>query len=284
MTTPPAAACQNCGAPLTGEFCASCGQKVPHPDLTLREFLHETTEQLVNWDGKIPQTLKTLLLKPGALTIDFLEGRRARWLMPLRVYLICSVAYFLARPMVETFTNRSTRDMAQISLSSGSASGQLTAQDTADIAQGLPARILGKERLLRAAADPRKLNREINASFPKAMFLLVPFFALLTRVMWGKRVPRYPAHLYLALHVNAAWFAALFVATMIIALLPQRAASVVGLAMAAYILGYGLAAFRRVFGESWPRTIAKSAVVAVVYMFGFGVAGMGLLLYAITRM
>ena len=82
MTESPTAACLNCGRPLSGPYCAGCGQKKRDTDPTLREFLHETTAELAQWDGKIPGTLKTLFLKPGALTLDFLAGRRARWLSP----------------------------------------------------------------------------------------------------------------------------------------------------------------------------------------------------------
>lgn len=91
-------ACLNCGAQLTGEYCGSCGQRkvVGQGDLTLREFLEDTTQELAHWEGKVPQSLKTLFLKPGQLTLDFLAGRRARWLPSLRIYLICSVAYFLS--------------------------------------------------------------------------------------------------------------------------------------------------------------------------------------------
>ena len=283
--TQPASSCLNCGAALTGEFCSTCGQKVPRTDLTLRDFLHDTTEQLANWDGKIPQTLKTLLLKPGALTIDFLEGRRARWLLPLRVYLICSVAYFVGKQLVETVTDRSARPVANASLklTGDNGSTTLSAEDSVEIAQGLPARIFGKDRLLRAAADSEKLGREINAALPKAMFVLLPFFALLTRVAWHNRLPRYPAHLYLALHVHAAWFVALLVNALKTPLWSPLAA-VIGLASSVYLVWYALVAMKRVFGESWARTLVKSTLVTVVYGFAFMAVGMALLGYAITRM
>ena len=105
------AACLNCGAALTGAYCARCGQKATRPDLTLGGFLHETTHELAHWDGKVPATLKTLFLKPGQLTIDFLAGRRARWLSPLRVYLICSVAFFGGRLVLEEMGLRTLRDI-----------------------------------------------------------------------------------------------------------------------------------------------------------------------------
>ena len=284
MSAPPAAACLNCNSPLTGEFCSACGQKVPRTDLTLRDFVHETTEQLVNWDGKIPQTLRTLLLKPGVLTVDFLEGRRARWLMPLRVYLICSVAYFLTKPMVESVTHQSARPVANVAVTGDAGSTQLKPEDIAAIEKGLPAKIFGADRLMRAAADGPRLNREINATMPKAMFVLLPFFALLTRVAWAKRLPRYPAHLYLALHVHAAWFVALLGMMLATAFLPTAGEALVNIPLSIYLVWYPIVAFRRVFGESWPRTLLKSVFVTTVYAFAFAAVGLAMLGYAITRM
>src|SRR5687768_15210899 len=108
------AACLNCGTGLAGPFCGSCGQKARQPDPTFTEFVRETTQDLVNWDGRIPSTIKTLFAKPGALTLDFLRGRRVRWLPPLRVYLICSVAYFVSVPLVESVTGGQSRQMVRV--------------------------------------------------------------------------------------------------------------------------------------------------------------------------
>src|SRR5882757_10347747 len=116
MDVTKSAVCLNCGAAMAGPYCASCGQKQPHPDLTLRELFHATTEELTHWDGKVPATLKTLFFKPGLLTSDFLKGRRARWLPPLRLYLICSVVFFLTDPFVEAVTHREHREIAVITV------------------------------------------------------------------------------------------------------------------------------------------------------------------------
>lgn len=282
--TSPGAVCLNCNTPLTGEYCASCGQKVPHTNLTLREFVHETTEQLVNWDGKIPRTLRALLTRPGVLTVDFLEGRRARWLLPLRVYLICSIAFFLSKPLVERITHRSLREAARISIQNDDGSTALTPETIAEIEQGLPARIFGKERLMRAANNPQRLNDEINVAFPKAMFVLLPFFALLTRIAWHRRLPRYPAHLYFALHLHAAIFAAMILSTLASGFLPSTGALLVGLAVFAYTNWYTLVAFRVVFGESWGKVVGKATIVGLVYGLAFFLVSLTLLGYALMKM
>jgi hypothetical protein len=274
--------CLNCGAPLTGEFCASCGQKRLRTDLALGEFLRETTEELTHWEGKVPRTLKTLLTRPGELTREFLAGRRARWLPPLRVYIVCSLLFFVAKPMVEAMSGRSAREMAKISITNED--GTVSPETRQQIEQGLPARIFGSERLLRAAQNPRMLNEQIDASFPKAMFILLPLFALFTNIAWRKRARLYPAHLYAALHIHAAWFVAMFVSTILAAFAPDRIAMLVGLAMVAYMVWYATRAFRRIYEESWPRTLAKTAVVGVLYLMSLMLVSIGLLGLALFTM
>ena len=86
--------CLNCGAALDGPFCARCGQKAVHPKPTLHELLHDALEEFLHFDGKIVQTLRTLVTRPGQLTVDVVSGRRARYIAPLRLYLTVSVLFF----------------------------------------------------------------------------------------------------------------------------------------------------------------------------------------------
>ena len=277
-------ACLNCGAALAGPYCARCGQKQPNTDLTVREFVRDATAELTNWEGKIPATLKALFLKPGLLTLDYLAGRRARWLPPLRLYIICSLAYFVSKPLVERITHQSAREMARISITDSGGSTRLTPEGRRELEQGLPARIFGVERLERAAANSGKLNQEIESALPKATFVLLPIFALLTRVAWRRKRWRYPAHLYLALHLHAAWFGVLTVATVLTAFVPLAGAGIIAVAATAYVLWYSLATVRRVFGDSWARTIAKAASVAIAYVLSLGIVSFSMLAYALMRM
>jgi hypothetical protein len=86
--------CPNCGARVSGNFCHECGQEtVLHPPST-REFLHEFIGHYVALEGKLLQTMKLLLLKPGQLSLEYLQGRRVRYIEPLRVYLTFSLIFF----------------------------------------------------------------------------------------------------------------------------------------------------------------------------------------------
>jgi len=275
----------NCGAALSGPYCARCGQKRPHIDLTLREFLHDAANQLTNWEGKVPNSLKALFLQPGRLTLDFLAGRRARWLPPLRLYLICSVAFFVSDSLVERITHRSAREVAKVTATNPDGSTTLTAEGRRQIEESLAGRIFGRERFERAAANTTQLNRAIDSAYPKAMFVLLPLFALLTNLAWRRQQPRYPAHLYLALHLHAAWFGALTALT-VLTILPisNTAVIILGLAVVPYIVWYGLVAVRRVFDDSWVKTIAKAAAIGIAYSVSLFAVSLAMLGYAIATM
>ncbi len=278
-------ACLNCGAALTGPYCATCGQKRRHSDLTLREFLHETTQELTQLDGKVPHTLKTLFLEPGRLTMDFLVGRRARWLLPLRLYLICSVAYFLSDALAERITHRSERALAAVTVTNADGSRSLTPEGRMQLEAGLPARVFGLERMEHAIANNAQFNTAIDSAYPKAMFLLVPLFALLTHIVWRRKQPRYPAHLYLALHLHAAWFGAVALVTLATAFTSSSNLLMIsGYVILAYVVWYGMVGLRRVFGDTWLRTIAKAVVIGIVYATCLVAASVLILGYAIAMM
>lgn len=89
------AECLNCGAALTGPFCAACGQRAIPPDPTVRELAGDAFAELSGWDGKFVETFKALVRSPGELTRAFVIGKRARYIAPVRLYLTLSVIYFL---------------------------------------------------------------------------------------------------------------------------------------------------------------------------------------------
>jgi hypothetical protein len=97
---PASHACYNCSAPLSGAYCAVCGQKALPLNPGLHDFLHEFTHEMLHVDGKIFQSVWKLVAAPGFRTLEQFEGRRARWISPIRLYLIFSLAYFAMTSLV----------------------------------------------------------------------------------------------------------------------------------------------------------------------------------------
>ena len=87
--------CKNCGTPLTGEYCSKCGQRDFDFNRSFGELGAELAESFFNWDTKIIHGVYELLFRPGFLTTEYLAGRRASQVPPLRFYLFVSILYFL---------------------------------------------------------------------------------------------------------------------------------------------------------------------------------------------
>ncbi|PQJ34432.1 hypothetical protein BSZ35_07300 [Salinibacter sp. 10B] len=62
---------------------------------------NEFLEDLLDLDLRIVRTLPTFFFRPGRLTIEYIEGRRRRYIRPLRLYLFSSFLLFT----VLAFTN-----------------------------------------------------------------------------------------------------------------------------------------------------------------------------------
>src|SRR3954471_3191569 len=96
--------CLNCEAQLIGPFCAQCGQRDVPPYPSVRELVTDAFWALSGWDGRFAASVRALIRAPGQLTLDFLEGRRARFISPLRLYLLASLLYFLVAAAVPDLT------------------------------------------------------------------------------------------------------------------------------------------------------------------------------------
>ena len=81
-----AGACLNCAAPLTGRYCANCGQSA-HVHRSVGAFGHDLVHGVLHLDGKFWRTMPLLALKPGELTRRYIDGERARFVSPLGLFL-----------------------------------------------------------------------------------------------------------------------------------------------------------------------------------------------------
>ena len=95
VPAPAGPVCANCGAPLAGEYCVACGQRHEPQVHTIGHFAGEAFESVTHADSRLWRTLGYLLARPGRLTREFFEGKRARYLPPFRLYLVISLLFFL---------------------------------------------------------------------------------------------------------------------------------------------------------------------------------------------
>jgi len=90
--------CLNCGAPLSGPFCAQCGEeKIDRDHLKLGSFAHRALEDFTDLEhSKFFGTLFSLFARPGFLTQEYLRGRKRAYIGPVKLYLtIFAISLFL---------------------------------------------------------------------------------------------------------------------------------------------------------------------------------------------
>lgn len=87
--------CLNCGADIHGRFCHVCGQENIEPKESFWHLVTHFVYDVTHFDGKFFSTLKYLLFRPGFLSKEYLRGRRASYLHPIRMYVFTSAFFFL---------------------------------------------------------------------------------------------------------------------------------------------------------------------------------------------
>ncbi len=288
------AACLNCGSKLHGQFCSACGQRDIPPYPSTRELVVDAFWELSGWDGRFVSTTKALIRAPGMLTREFLEGRRARFLSPLRLYLLASLAYFLVAAGAPDL--RIGKSVSGIRVTSASASRPervanaaersldggdvLSAEDRAKAMKDLeraPAPL--RPFLKKAVGDPIGFKRGILEAMPKLLFAMLPVFAAIVAIFYRGR--KYPEHLYFAIHLHAFVFVALAFAELTKFTRSVPLVSGVGVIAMLWVAVYATLAFRRVYGGSIAKTIAKEVGIGAIYSV-FTLVGFILMIYWVS--
>ena len=274
--------CPGCGSTATASYCANCGQRQGERVLSVRALFRDVLEDQFSVNSALPRTLRALFFRPGLLTADYLRLRISPYVPPFRLYLVVSVLFFVAlafraaQPIVFTGEDRSAiareyaeaRDSLQAQRARGEEPLRLTFGVTGDPtsdnwADALEVN-LGNERLNRAVEARLMqlrdlpltqamsvLAREIVEQIPKAMFLLLPFYALLLKLLYIRSGRYYVEHFIFALHIHAFTFA-LFLLTLV---LPWRDLLIA--IASVWLLIYQWLAMKRVYAQGWFRTTLK---------------------------
>jgi hypothetical protein len=187
---------------------------------SMREFASETFESFTHADSRLWRTLWLLISKPGFLTVEFLEGRRARYLPPFRLYLVLSVVLFLAAAAVNHktviigvgLTTSDSGSVEGVQLETARAADETPAQRAERLCAGANFEVGSKSWEPRFREGCRKLVLDGGKAFienfyhnlPRALFLLLPIMALVMKLLYWRRY--YVEHLLFFIHNHAFTF------------------------------------------------------------------------------
>jgi hypothetical protein len=260
--------CLNCGEALHGAFCAACGQRSVPANPTVAQLTSDAWHELSGYDGRIASTCRGLL-HPGRLTLDYLQGRRATYLPPLRLYLIVSLLYFVVAAAAPNIGARSGELTGPGGIRIGVTTGDDSEMSEADRARLLK-QIDGEapwyvRPVLRAVtADREGFRARMFSTMPRVFFALLPVFAAIVALFYRGRT--FPASLVFAVHLHAFAFLLFTISESSKFAGSQLLAGVVGVVSAVVFAAYSLVALRAVFGGSWLMTLAKALGIGIVYL------------------
>ena len=87
--------CLNCGTEVLGRYCHVCGQENLEPKESFWHLITHFFYDFTHFDGKFFSTLKYLIIKPGFVSSEYIKGRRASYLHPIRMYVFTSAFFFI---------------------------------------------------------------------------------------------------------------------------------------------------------------------------------------------
>ena len=282
--------CMNCGAPLGGAYCAACGQESRIETPTVREFVREFVQDQMALEGKLLRTLKLLIARPGALTLDYISGRRQCYIRPLRLYLATSVVFFAISgvsghsPWFQTDPGEENKPLISFGHKAATPAGGNAApaaapqadrndapalptdDDLSDLTTSYPAldaRIRKYFKQTRGQAYAQ-ISRAIDNDAPLAMFFLLPLFAGLLQLAYLRHHLRYGVHLLFALHYHAFVFLDLLLLQVP---WPEIVAAALRLAIPVYLV----MALRRIYGGKLWLTGIGACALLLVYSILIGI-------------
>jgi hypothetical protein len=274
------ARCRNCGEPLRGPFCHRCGQSRMELHRSLRALAAELAGDLWGYDSRLLRTVRVLLLHPGRLSLDYLQGRRVRYVGPIRLYLLSALLFFALFAIAESH-------FVQIGITQtgdGTIHGPMViGPSSAEEGSGGPADVSRLERgTRRIAAERGRFDRIFITQIPRAFFLLVPVYALLLRLAFRSSGLYYAEQLVVSFHLHSFAFV-LFSAVHVLGALPRPPVVLEYLILGGLALWgevYFWRAMRRIEALSVGKTLWRLVLVTGLYLLSIGGA-VGLLILGI---
>lgn len=302
---PPLTHCENCGTALVGPFCAQCGQPAIDYRRSLGSLLTDAADAFFNFDARFFQSFELLLVKPWRLTNEFVEGKRARHVHPLRVYLIASVIFFLVINFLSKDTHLQTKQSPEekkFSLASTAPT-----PDPLVVPSPAPGFSLGVTAPSSPTAAPSPIRSEFVMQFDGEenssgfggwlerrakekigptgdrgdLFLktliqnlapmvlcCIPLFALVLKILYLFKRRYYIEHLVFALHTHAFVFLSTVIIIGIGFLLALKNTALTAIActfLGTAVLVQLLVAIRLVYRQNWLATLCKFALGSVIY-------------------
>jgi hypothetical protein len=246
--------CLNCKASIgDANYCSNCGQLNTDKRLPVKHFLKDLFGDVFTFDSKFFRSIFPLVLKPGHLTNEYLTGRRANYIYPIRLYIFTTFLFFFvvtintkidqqnfdeeessakasfSADSMEVILNKynvfipeGVKDQIKNDLDSSLVSQKNDSNIKFDFGNSDSKNSLS-QYLNKKAKYLTNMGKEGGTLFwkeminqiPKVLFILLPMFALFLKILYIRRKILYIEHLIFSLHIHTFIFLYLLLALLL---------------------------------------------------------------------
>ncbi len=314
--------CLNCGEDFrkNENYCPECGQENKDKRVSIGLFIGDFISNYLNFDTTFFKTIPLFLFKPGKLTIEYNEGRRRKYIQPIRLYLIFSLFYFfifgwvIPKNFLDDVMNGSLANV--LDRDSFNKNPQLQNVDPEDRAvldslfssygktnlKPTTSDTLGKIGWLELkvlALDPNVDNEQFNAALQKSsfiqvdmistgkkraiiansslfisgvarnlplmMFVLLPFFALILKLLYIRKDIYFVEHLIHGINLHSFAYFIYGLTTLWVVYIEWKAGSVIFWGFI-IVSVYAYFSMKKVYEQGWFKTLIKFTLLGMIYI------------------
>ena len=312
------AECKNCGTALAGHYCSACGQPADVSIPSVARVVGDALGDLYSFDSRLWHSLLDLTLRPGRMTTAYLEGRRARFTPPFRMYVASSLVFFVILSLGRLGADEPAPVREDTELGANidqAAQAQIDAATTALPNPTPPVTAAAEDTSIHITADENgwdcnlvddntdpamrarleaaceKIEKQSGASFwraladnvPVMMLVFIPLVAAWMRVLYLFARRKYVEHLVFFLHVHTFFFLTATL-TMLLGraagLLPWLGWPVFAVSLVAwlYLPVYLFLAMRHVYKQGRALTAVKYVLLGGGYLASLVMTLLGLVI------
>lgn len=305
--------CENCGELIKRRYCGTCGQLAADYHRPLSGLLVASLTDMLALDGRLVRTLREMIFTPGQMTRNYLDGQRARYVPPFRLYIFASLIFFFVifsqstgdspsdlatDPAVDTAPivagageegspetgidqildedGRIDDDALNEILAEGAETGELDVQERAIIERVT-------ERANEINENPERFLSLLKTYAPRASLVMVPLLAIMLALLYvnKRRVMLYD-HLVTALHFQV--FVYFSVAIVVVLGMIYSPLGVLGwFGLVPFLFYYCYRQQRRVYAGGRLLTVARTAILSVTSIVFFILIVIGSVMLAVMR-
>ncbi|MDP3452197.1 MAG: DUF3667 domain-containing protein [Bacteroidales bacterium] len=262
--------CKNCETQFEGNYCPNCGQSVKDLDIPFKILIFDIMANMWAFDTRVLKTLKSVLFKPGEMALDYVAGKRARYMPPFRFYVFISFIFFL---LLNLTTTRQFNEKWSFQ----------TGSDTVTISKG------DSDNNLISITDSNSNNstfkgftKDINQNkeyyisrffsiLSWSLFILMPLYAALFWVLFKKSQKHFLGHFIFAINQHAFLFTIFILLLIINSIFPEKSTNYESWLLLLFPI-YIVVGSRKLYRREWLSIIMRITAAQFIYMFILGVA------------